>query len=159
MRRLAVLVGLLTLAMASSPSAALGGVLVAGVGFGETYIPPGGPAICSGPGHLLDVEAVYLPGGKGVLNAGYYPSTACPTSNGGVWFVGHTPVTIGVPPSVEVRFDSCSGTEATGMSCRGEAMSGGLIWAQVGPYRGPGGSVNVEFCDPERCIRGSFTAT
>lgn len=153
MRVLASFLALLLLAVTIPSSDAVGGVLVAGVGAGDTYRPDGQP-FCRG--HPVNVQAIYWPGGGAMLRVSYLPAPSCPLSNGGGYWVGYSNISPSSMPPVNFGF-LCFGTESTGMYCDGTPEEDG--WAQVGPYSGPGSSVSIDFCSPTRCIRGSFTAT
>jgi hypothetical protein len=128
---------------------AVGGLVLAGVGFGTTYT-PSGEQFCAG--HPLHVEAFYLPNSKGILYLTYEGGLGCAQNNGGALFVGR--LANGHPASLEFI---CNGTERTGLFCEGTS-GGQLLKASIGPYLGAGSQVSAYYDDSKRIFIGLFTA-
>jgi hypothetical protein len=139
--------------LVANTATSLGGVVVAGVGMGDTY--RNGSLYCKD--QALRVTAVYVPNsGGGILDFEYLPGADCPGNNGGRYFGGSTQLN----PLQHTW--SCRGTEATGMSCQGTDNFGTYASARVGPYLGPGKPVTftsfIEYFFPTTFV-GSFIPT
>jgi hypothetical protein len=140
--------------LVANTATSLGGVVVAGVGMGDTY--RNGSLHCKD--QVLHIEIIYMPSSNGgPLKFDYLPGAACPGNNGGWYFGGRTQLN----PLQHTW--SCRGTEATGLFCEATDNLGTYANARVGPYTGPGKPVTFTsfigyFMAPET-YAGSFIAT
>jgi hypothetical protein len=137
------------LTLTSSSAYSVGGLVVGGVGIGDTFTPNGQP-FCSG--HAFQVIAQFLPGNKGTLLLNYLGGPNCALSNGGGIFGARVDNSGGDT----IRF-FCNGSEATGLVCQGTIASGETIRGSIGAYRGAGSPIPAEFSENLRSFRGAFT--
>jgi hypothetical protein len=128
----------------AGPAAGAGGLALHGAGLG-TYASNDGSQVCADSPFV--VEVLYLPDGRGAMHSEFAGGGACLGLVGLTAVLGGARVDTLQSPPVELVF-FCTGSEAAGLHCEGEAQ-GVPLTADVGPYGGPLGAMTLS-------TRGAF---
>lgn len=130
------------------PADAVGGFVVAGVGWGVSWDSTG---TC--PSHPFEVNVHFLQEQKAIINFLHAGAAECPLWTGGALMVVQVHFDTTTRPPVWMTY-FCTGAETTGLFCFNGAAS-----IAVGPYKGLGVPIPLSMRSAGSNFDGSFLPT